>query len=159
MSDAARTDLLRVTGSGEADVVVANLEAATMSEAIRELMAGFCGHEAVTNPLAWEADLIRREKLDSTATPQGVAFPHARTEAVREIVWAVGTSRAGIEWSAGRQAVRLVILIGVPAGMVREYLEFLGRVNRTLRAEGAVDALAASTSDEELRARLRARFG
>jgi mannitol/fructose-specific phosphotransferase system IIA component (Ntr-type) len=158
MSDPAGENLLGVRGIGGPDAVVANLAARTMPEAIRELLAGFRGHAAVTDAAGWEEDLIRREELHSTVTAQGVAFPHARTEAVREIVWAAGTSRDGVVCANGTGRARLVILIGVPVRMVREYLEFLGRLNRVLRAEGAVDALVASASDDALRGWLRTRF-
>ena len=40
--------------------------------------------------------MLEREKLSTTALGHGVAFPHARTTLVTEIVVAVGRSREGV---------------------------------------------------------------
>jgi len=129
---------------------VANLEAGTKWEAIRELLQKFEGHPGVVDRAAWESDLVRREKLQPTDVAEGVAFPHARTRAVREILWAIGTSREGISFQPGGPPTRLVVLIGVPESSIREYLEFLGCLSKKLRSAGMVDALLRCESGEQL---------
>jgi mannitol/fructose-specific phosphotransferase system IIA component len=49
--------------------------------------------------------LLRREQLGSTAVGAGLALPHAKTRAVRQVVGLVGASRAGIDWDGGRPRV------------------------------------------------------
>jgi hypothetical protein len=49
--------------------------------------------------------LLRREQLASTAVGVGLALPHAKTRAVRQVVGLVGASRAGIDWDGGRPRV------------------------------------------------------
>src|SRR6516225_1562484 len=45
--------------------------------------------------------LLRRERLASTALGAGLALPHAKTQAVRQVVGLVGFSKDGIDWDGG----------------------------------------------------------
>ena len=49
--------------------------------------------------------LLRRERLASTALGAGLALPHAKTQAVRQVVGLVGFSKDGIDWDGGRPHV------------------------------------------------------
>lgn len=134
------------------NVAIADMAGGTMDEVIHELLVPFQNHDAVEDLHGWGEALIRREKLQPTVSAQGIAFPHARTNAVRKILWAAGVSKAGLALQANGPRVHLVILVGVPERMVREYLNFMGRLARGLRAEGAVERLIGSKTDEQLKA-------
>lgn len=128
----------------------ANLEARTKWDAIHELLGKFEGKAGVIDCAAWEADLVRRERLQPTDVAEGVAFPHARTRAVSEIVWAIGTSKEGVHFQPDGPPTRLIILIGVPESSIRQYLEFLGRLSKKLRSPGMVETLLRCESSAEL---------
>jgi mannitol/fructose-specific phosphotransferase system IIA component (Ntr-type) len=79
----------------------------------------------------------------------GVAFPHARTDLVDQIVIGIGRSRAGIPIGANQQRAQLLFVIGVPERLVNNYLICVGTLVRLVR-DGAIRSalLQAETAHE-----------
>jgi mannitol/fructose-specific phosphotransferase system IIA component (Ntr-type) len=92
-------------------------------------------------------ELIARDELRSTAAGYGVAFPHARTDAVKEIVIAAGRSVAGIKF--GEETVHFIFVIGTPREKVAEYLVAVGTLARTLRVDKKRASLENAATGEE----------
>jgi mannitol/fructose-specific phosphotransferase system IIA component (Ntr-type) len=78
-------------------------------------------------------ELLAREEMRSTCAGYGVAFPHARTDAVREIVVAAGRSVGGVRF--GEEMVHFIFVIGTPREKANEYLVAVGTLARLLRRE------------------------
>ena len=111
-----------------------NLEAVEKKAAIREL-AGFI-HVAkeVTNYKSFLKDVFEREKVGTTGIGDGIAIPHARTDAVSEFVIAFGKSTKGVEFqSLDSKPVKLVFLMGAPKQNINGYLMILARLTRLLK--------------------------
>ena len=96
-----------------------------------------------------KAAALERERTSSTFLGRGLALPHGRTDALDEIRIAVGVSDSGIPWDEDGNRAHLVILLGVPASMIRDYLLLMQKILRwhkdtkTLDAAGrVVDAVA-----------------
>ncbi len=99
-------------------------------------------------------ELLARDELRSTAAGYGVAFPHARTDAVREIVIAAGRSPGGIQF--GEERVHYIFVIGTPREKVSDYLVAVGTLARLLRMEKIRASLArAATPEDFIRALAR----
>lgn len=99
-------------------------------------------------------ELLARDELRSTAAGYGVAFPHARTDAVKEIVIAAGRSPGGIRF--GDETVHFIFVIGTPREKVSDYLVAVGTLARLLRVEKTRAALTnAATPEEFIRALAR----
>jgi len=92
-------------------------------------------------------ELLDRDELRSTAAGYGVAFPHARTDAVKEIVISAGRSPAGVRF--GDEMVHFIFVIGTPRGKVSEYLVAVGTLARLLRTDKIRTALTAASTPEE----------
>ena len=92
-------------------------------------------------------ELLAREELRSTCAGYGVAFPHARTDAVREIVIAAGRCATGVLF--GKEKVQFIFVIGTPREKVSDYLVAVGTLARLLRSESIRAALTKATSPEE----------
>jgi len=96
-------------------------------------------------------ELIARDELRSTAAGYGVAFPHARTDAVREIIIAAGRSQAGIRF--GDELVHFIFVIGTPREKAGDYLVAVGTLARLLRSGNNRAALTqAATPGDFIRA-------
>jgi mannitol/fructose-specific phosphotransferase system IIA component (Ntr-type) len=132
-----------------------DLQAVGSEAAILETAALADSHPDMADFARFHAELLEREKLSSTASGSGVAFPHARTDAVRNIVLAVGRSKAGIPFGPDGVPVHFVVVIGVPKPMVREYLGIAGRLARLFRDAGKRARLLETESEEEFAALLR----
>ena len=88
-------------------LIVFDLKAQTKDEVIDELVGLVAGSNMVTDNEALLRDIKQREDLVTTGVGYGVAFPHAKTKAVKGIVIAFGRSPKGINFDAmDRQRMR-----------------------------------------------------
>lgn len=113
--------------------VVPDLTAQNQDEALRAVAGVLTVNEAMLEPAKFLSELIARENLQSTAAGDGVAFPHARTDSVGEIVLGIGRSRAGVPFGRGGEIVHLIFVIGTPQRMVSDYLVWIGALARLLK--------------------------
>ncbi len=83
-------------------------------------------------------DVLAREELVTTGVGHGVAFPHAKSDAVREVVFAFGRTTGPIEFGAlDGEPVRLIFLIGAPKSQEpsRVYLNLMARLSFLMKEE------------------------
>jgi mannitol/fructose-specific phosphotransferase system IIA component (Ntr-type) len=102
--------------------ILLDLEASTFEECLNVFESIVRKHQAVSDPEIFLEQVRLRESTLSTASGEGVAFPHARTNAVSRLFLAVGRSRKGILFQAGSPLVHLIFLIGTPPNAIAEYL-------------------------------------
>ena len=132
--------------------VVLDLAAQTRDDALREIIATV----GVPNPEAFLREVIAREELNSTVMPNGVAFPHARTDLVERIVLGIGRSvNGGVKFEPAARA-QLIFVIGVPRRMVNDYLVCVGAIARLVRNEETRTALLQCDTAAEFTELLRA---
>ena len=74
--------------------------------ALNEIALLLEGHPDVTDFRGFYAELLARERLDTTCLGNEIALPHSRTEHVKKIVMAVGRSSTGIHFENGNQIVK-----------------------------------------------------
>ena len=124
-----------------------DIAAADKNEAILEV-AGLLRHDQeVLRFDDFCKDLLARDRLRSTAADYGVAFPHARTDAVQEIVVAAGRSVNGVYF--GDELVHFIFVIGTPREKAGEYLVAVGTLARLLRVDRIRAALASAATPED----------
>ena len=78
--------------------VILRLRSRKPTNAIREIvdvLASDISGRKIAKPEAFLKEVLAREQKHPSAVENGVAFPHARTDLVDEIVIGVGRSRAG----------------------------------------------------------------
>jgi len=110
--------------------IALNLRARTQSEAIREIADLLVSAEKIDNREKFLEELRAREKTSSTYAADGVAFPHARTKMVDEILVGIGRSEAGIPWTGKGELAHLIFLIAVPERLISDYLVVVGAIAR-----------------------------
>ncbi len=80
--------------------------------------------------------VIKREKEASTGMGKGVAVPHVKHPAVKNMVAAVGLSSGGIDFSAlDKKPVHSVILLISPEGDPDKHLQAMENVFKHLQKE------------------------
>ena len=133
--------------------IAPDLSAANGEEAIRTVAGLLAGNPAVSDAGKFTTEVLEREKLSPTAMGHGVAFPHARTGGVRQIVMAVGRSREGVPFAGASDGpVHFFFVIGTPPNQVPQYLSVVGRLARLLKSEGIREQLLQATTAEAVRA-------
>ena len=138
--------------------VILRLRSRKLPNALREIIQVLAQNGKIDDAEIFLEEVLAREQAHPSVVENGVAFPHARTDLVDEIVIGIGRSRAGIPIGADQQRARLVFVIGVPERLLNDYLICVGTLvrlvkndairSRLLQAETPrefIDALTAET--------------
>jgi mannitol/fructose-specific phosphotransferase system IIA component (Ntr-type) len=136
--------------------IALDLRAQTRDEALGEIVDLWVANGKIEDPGKFLAAVIDRERKTSSAVEHAVAFLHARTDLVQQIVLGIGRSTQGVRFDQAREPVRLIFLIGVPRQMIQDYLVCVGALARLAKDEeirhGLLQARTAGEFIEQLRA-------
>jgi PTS system fructose-specific IIC component len=113
--------------------VILDLSAPDAPAAIRQLADSLAHSPGVKDCPRLLTDALAREAILSTYVGDGVALPHARTEAVTARVVAVARSTAGVPFGPKGELAHLIVLVGCPRDDVSAYLAFSRQLLRRLR--------------------------
>src|SRR3970282_849005 len=95
----------------EESLINFNLKGTSKNEIINELVDLAAKSKLVKDRDELYQAVVEREKLVTTGVGYGVAFPHAKTKAVKGIIVAFGRSQAGVDFEAmDRKPVHLFFL-------------------------------------------------
>jgi mannitol/fructose-specific phosphotransferase system IIA component (Ntr-type) len=140
------------------EAIVPKLKASNRDGAIAELTsaldkAGRLGkgkREEITKAV------VKREKEASTGMGKGVAVPHVKHEAVKDVVAAVGQSSAGIDFSSlDKKPVYSVILLISPVDNPDRHLQAMESIFKHLQRDRFRKFLIQSQTAEEIKDLLR----
>jgi mannitol/fructose-specific phosphotransferase system IIA component (Ntr-type) len=117
---------------------VAELQAKDRDEAITELVSALVAAGKIPTESAKDVTraVIKRENEASTGMGKGVAVPHVKHPAVKNVVAAVGHSSTGIDFAAlDEQPVYSVILLISPLDNPDKHLQAMENIFRHLQKE------------------------
>lgn len=104
--------------------------------------------KAETAPLALKA-LLEREQVSSTGIGNGIAIPHARIDAIPDILGVVGISKEGVEFRAiDNQPVHVVLLVLSPKSAQSAHLNTLAEIARYVRTEKFQEFMRRTKEDD-----------
>jgi PTS system fructose-specific IIA component/PTS system nitrogen regulatory IIA component len=138
--------------------LVPELQAKDKEAVIKELV------RSLTKTNAIKADdessvvdaLMKREELGSTGIGQGVAVPHARHPAIKELVGVFGHSTGGVDFNAlDGEPVHAIFLLLSPVASSGEHLQALALISRMLRNDNFCQLLRETTGNDDLSGLLR----
>jgi mannitol/fructose-specific phosphotransferase system IIA component (Ntr-type) len=125
------------------------LQGVRRTAALHEVAQLLNGHPDVTGFDGFYAELLARDRLDTTCLGNEVALPHARTEHVRKLALAVGRSDTGVRFESSNQTVRLLFVIGTPKSAPGDYLALVSTLCKILRSDTTRAALLTAGTPEE----------
>lgn len=100
--------------------------------------------------LALEA-LLEREAKMSTGLQQGVAIPHGKTDAVKELLACVGIRKDGVDFEAlDGIPSKIFIMTLSPLTKSGPHVQFLAEISRVLTSEGMREKLINSNTKSDL---------
>jgi PTS system nitrogen regulatory IIA component len=115
------------------DHIILSLKGTTKEAVITELLDLLLTQEKLSNRDTALKDLLNREQTMSTAIPNGIAIPHAKTAAVQELTIAIGIKKSGIDFdSPFEDKARIIILALAPPDKSKPLYEFLLAITTTL---------------------------
>jgi len=132
------------------------LAAETKQEAVRQLIDLLAENGDVTDSRKAVRDVMERERTRSTAIGEGLAIPHAKTDAVDSLVCALGKLHGPIEFgSPDGKPVTLVALVLSPPGDTALHIQALAHVSRLLSNNALRRQLNAAGSKQQIVSLLR----
>ncbi len=134
----------------EEDLVSFDLKAKTKNDAITELVDLASRSTMIRDRDEVLNAVLEREKLVTTGVGYGVAFPHAKTRALKGIVIAFARSEEGIDFQAmDKKLVQLFFLIAAPEDAIGAHLNVMARLSFLMKSEeNRTKLLAARTAGE-----------
>ncbi len=95
--------------------------------------------------------VVRREMCASTVMTDCIALPHGRTDAVEDLICAIGVHKEGFDADADdEQPTHIVTLLVVPPSSDTRYIQFLAQISRVLIAEDKRQAMIEADSVEAI---------
>jgi mannitol/fructose-specific phosphotransferase system IIA component (Ntr-type) len=129
--------------------VVLRLRSRKLPNALREIIESLAQNEKIENPQSFFEKVLAREQAHPSVVEKGVAFPHARTDLVNEIVVGIARSHAGIPFGHDGVRARLIFVIGVPERLVNDYLICVGTLVRLVRDDATRSGLLRAQTPRE----------
>ena len=118
------------------NLVEFSLKSSSKEEVIEELVDIVKSSNMVKDYDLLLKDVKDRENLVTTGVGYGVAFPHAKTSAVKGIVIAFGRSNEGIDFDAmDHKPVKLFFLIAAPEDAIGAHLNVMARLSYIMKSE------------------------
>ena len=95
--------------------------------------------------------ILKREQTRSTGIGSGIAIPHGKCKAVKELVMAIGTAGKPIDFaSVDGKPVKIVILLVSPSDQTGPHIQALACISRLMLDEEFKQGLEKATSAEEV---------
>ena len=135
--------------------VVLELRGREAKDAVWEIVQLLAEGGELRSAKEFFAAVMEREAKSSTVANGGVAFPHARTLLVDELLLGIGRSREGVTFPEVKTPVHLLFVLAVPQQMVNDYLICVGALARRLSAEGTREALLEAVTAADFLERLQ----
>jgi len=129
--------------------VILRLRSRKLPNALREIIHALAQNGRIDDADGFFEQVLAREQAHPSAVENGVAFPHARTDLVDEIVIGIGRSRAGIPIGADQQRARLIFVIGVPERLLNDYLICVGMLVRLVKKDAIRSRLLQTETPHE----------
>lgn len=94
--------------------------------------------------------VFAREETRSTGIGSGIAIPHGKCNAVKELVMALGIAHESIDFdSVDGRPVRIIILVVSPQDQTGAHIQALASISRLMLDEQFREALVNSTTPDE----------
>lgn len=134
------------------EIILPELTAGTKEGVIKEMVAFLVSAGKLTGRTAAEQAILAREAKMSTGMQNGIAIPHGKTDAVSQLVVAVGIHRAGLDFDAmDKKPSHLFIMTLSPENRSGPHIQFLAEISKLLSCpELRNKLLHAATADEIL---------
>jgi PTS system nitrogen regulatory IIA component len=95
--------------------------------------------------------VVERERKMTTGMEHGIAIPHGKTDAVDDLVVAVGITPEPIDFEAmDKQPCRIFIMTLSPVARKGPHIQFLAEITRILKEESRREELLAATTPQEV---------
>lgn len=142
---------MRITELLTQSTIAMDLNASTKNTVIDELVETLWQAGKLNDKEAYREAIHAREAQSTTGIGEGIAIPHAKTDAVKVPAIAFGKSKPGVDYeSLDGTPAHLFFMIAAPAGGAQTHLDALAKLSGILMNEEVRAQLLNATSKEEV---------
>jgi fructose-specific phosphotransferase system IIA component len=136
----------------ETDKILIDIDIKSKEEAINKLTDLFKKDGRVIDIDYLKKAVFEREKIMSTGVGLGFAIPHAKTNAVNNVIAAFARSKKSIDFQSldGKPVDIFFLLVGTEA-QVGLHIKLLSRISRLMNRDGFREKLTSASTPEEIR--------
>lgn len=142
---------MKITDLLKKDTVIIDLAATSKAAAIDEMTKKLDQAGRLNSLDGFREAILKRESQSTTGIGEGIAIPHAKTDAVKTPSILFAKSTKGVDYeSLDGQPAHLLFMIAASAGANNEHLETLSRLSSLLMDAKFRESLLAAQSPEEV---------
>ncbi|WP_411333703.1 fructose-specific PTS transporter subunit EIIC [Metabacillus indicus] len=142
---------MKITDLLTRDTIILDLRAGTKPAVIDELIEILHNSGKLKDKEGYKKAILAREEQSTTGIGEGIAIPHAKTNAVAEPAIAFGRSRQGADYeSLDGQPAHLFFMIAASEGANNEHLQTLSRLSGFLMDPAFKKKLEDAETEEEI---------
>jgi fructose PTS system EIIBC or EIIC component len=142
---------MRITELLTKDTIVLNLNAHSKESVIDELIEKLYSAGKLNDKEAYKEAILARESQSTTGIGEGIAIPHAKTNAVSQPAIAFGRSLDGIDYqSLDGQSAHLFFMIAAYEGANNDHLATLSRLSSFLMDPAFRSKLESALTKEDI---------
>jgi len=133
------------------ELVEIGLSGSTKHEIIEGLVELLCRSGKVSDRETALAAVLEREEKMSTGMKHGIAIPHAKTDAVKELVACIAVSEQPVEFeSLDGNPSRIFICTLSPTSRSGPHIQFLAEVSKILGDESRRSLILSAEQPEDV---------
>ncbi|TDM01644.1 PTS fructose transporter subunit IIC [Macrococcus hajekii] len=142
---------MRITELLTKSTIAMDLNAATKDQVIDELVDTLWNAGKLNDRDEYRKAIHAREAQSTTGIGEGIAIPHAKTDAVQTPAIAFGKSKPGVDYeSLDGAPAHLFFMIAAPAGGAQTHLDALAKLSGILMNEDVRAQLLNADSKEQI---------
>ena len=122
------------------------LESKTKSSLLKDMFKLIENNKNILDKEKAFQDLMDREIIGSTGIGKGFAIPHAKTDAVKDIVIGIGVLDSPID----EKPINIVFMFLMPTALSQEYLTILARISRFAQNESFREKFLGAKEPKEI---------
>jgi mannitol/fructose-specific phosphotransferase system IIA component (Ntr-type) len=133
------------------DHIILSLKGKKKETIINELLDILTAQGKLLNRDTALKDVLDREQTMSTAIPNGIAIPRAKTNAVQELTVAIGIKKSGVDFdSVLDDKTRIIILALAPPDKAKPFYKFLLAITTVLNDDTLRSKILTAKSPAEV---------
>lgn len=133
------------------DCIDINLKGNTKSEIIDEMIDILYKAGKLNDREEYKKEILKREQQGSTGMEEGIAIPHAKTNAVKNSTVAIGISKKGVDYeSLDGELSHLFFMIAASDTSADSHIEILSKITTLLLEDEIREGILHANSKEEL---------
>ena len=142
---------MKITDVLTKDTILLNLQSQSKEDVIDELIEKLYSAGKLNDKKAYKEAILARENQSTTGIGEGIAIPHAKTNAVSEPAIAFGRSTDGIDYeSLDGQNAHLFFMIAAYEGANNDHLATLSRLSSFLMDPNFRKSLESAATEKEI---------